>query len=155
MSELERSMSELDRIRSRAEAAAKGPWRIERHDLSLWVQSEDDQLEANLGYVGNHPEANAEFIAHARGDVPKLLAALVAVLELADAIIAESSIAPQYGRDIKWAVAGALSTVPSEDEEAIETVRRILSKGAYQMTPGELPYATQARAVVAALKGMG
>ncbi|WNT44940.1 hypothetical protein SEA_ABBYDAISY_45 [Arthrobacter phage AbbyDaisy] len=38
-------------------------------------------------------------------------------------------------------------------DEAVERVRRVLSKGAYQMTPDELPYAAQARAVVVEILG--
>ena len=68
------SADQLAAIEARAKAADEGPWRVERHDLSLWVHSADEGLEANLGYVGNRPEANATFIANARADVPALIA---------------------------------------------------------------------------------
>ena len=63
-------------IEARLAAAAAAPWRIEQHDLSLFVHSADEGLEANLGYVGNRPHANAEFIAAAPADVAYLLTEL-------------------------------------------------------------------------------
>lgn len=68
------STERLEQIQARADEADAAPWRTEQHDLSLWVHSADEGLEANLGYVGNRPENNAEFIANAREDVPYLLA---------------------------------------------------------------------------------
>ena len=92
-------MSELDAIKARAEAATEGPW--------TWSGSEAPVLG---GYAGtsyryseevieaeHHGEcgcrslcqleltvgkADGEFIAHARQDIPALLAALESVLEL-------------------------------------------------------------------------
>ncbi|MBO0804256.1 MAG: hypothetical protein J2P25_14425 [Nocardiopsaceae bacterium] len=63
-------------IRARADAAAPGPWRVERHEptLSLLVVSDDATSVIDFGYVGNRPQNNAEFVAHAREDVPALLA---------------------------------------------------------------------------------
>ena len=83
----------LEEIKARAEGATEGPWSTRRFDLDLFVVAENGALNPiNLGYVGNRPEDDAEFIAHARTDIPKLLAALEAVAgELAelDAIQAE------------------------------------------------------------------
>ena len=92
-------MSELDAIKARAEAATEGPW--------TWSGSEAPVLG---GYAGtsyryseevieaeHHGEcgcrslcqleltvgkADAEFIAHSRADIPALVAAIAAVLEL-------------------------------------------------------------------------
>ena len=73
----------LDQIKNRVEKATPGPWVTRRFDLELFVVAENGALNPiNLGYVGNRPERNAEFIAHARTDVPKLLAALEAVQAL-------------------------------------------------------------------------
>jgi hypothetical protein len=63
-------------IRARASAATPGPWTVKRDEptLSLLVVSDDATLDINFGYVGNRPESNAEFVAHAREDVDWLLA---------------------------------------------------------------------------------
>jgi len=63
-------------IEARLGVIDAAPWRVEQHDLSLWVHSADEGLEANLGYVGNRPHANAEFIASAPADVAYLLTEL-------------------------------------------------------------------------------
>jgi hypothetical protein len=70
------SAERLAEIRQREQAAPKGPWRIERHEPSLcnYILSEGGELEIGLGYVGNHTEAEGNFIVHARQDVPDLLA---------------------------------------------------------------------------------
>lgn len=73
-------------IRTREEAATKGPWLVEddHTDLNRWVVSEDSTLTIGFGYVGNRTQDDAEFTAHAREDVPALLAEL-------DRVRAESS----------------------------------------------------------------
>ena len=66
---------DLDAIQARADAATEGPWISVRHDLTLYVEAESRELNPiNVGYVGNRPEPDAEFIAAARTDVPTLLA---------------------------------------------------------------------------------
>lgn len=102
-------MSALSEIRSRAEAAAAGPWRIERRDLSLWVLSEDQMLEANLGYVGNRPERNAEFIAHSRTDIVLLVNALDAVERTAKYLDTLADGDKHYAKLFRDAVATALA----------------------------------------------
>jgi len=82
------SAEQLDAIQARADAATEGPWETVRHDLSLYVQSKHANLQANLGYVGNHPEPDAEFIAHARTDVPALIALVRVQAAKLDAILA-------------------------------------------------------------------
>jgi hypothetical protein len=49
---------------------------VVRHDLEIFVESEDFMLQANLGYVGNRPYKEAEFIANAPADIGYLLAEL-------------------------------------------------------------------------------
>lgn len=74
-------MSALEEIRDRAEAATEGPW---------WTPSRMEPAEVFSGTgVGSDvcvatesTKADAEFIAHARTDVPRLLAALDAVTEV-------------------------------------------------------------------------
>ena len=81
-------MKRLDEIEARANAASPGPWFDEERNL-------DEPWDLTTVYYGFHngetpdrdlvAEAaydNAEFIAHARQDVPALVAALRAVLEL-------------------------------------------------------------------------
>lgn len=67
----------LSEIEARTSAAHPEPWfavRDER-ELLLYVESQDQTLNPiDFGYVGNRPEADAEFVAHARTDVPYLLA---------------------------------------------------------------------------------
>lgn len=71
----------LAEIQARAEAAAEGPWYVEAHQPTLTrrVVSDDHMLDANLGYLGNRNQAEAEFIAHAREDVPWLLREVLAL----------------------------------------------------------------------------
>lgn len=65
-----------DAIRSRLANAAERPWAIQRHDLDIYVESADMGLQANLGYVGNRPMADAELIVHAPDDLEYLLGQL-------------------------------------------------------------------------------
>lgn len=78
----------LDEIQARADAATEGPWKIETHyGMS---QSRRRQIVvpgwmtpiAVLGQENPYGDPDAEFIAHARTDVPALVAALRAVLDL-------------------------------------------------------------------------
>jgi hypothetical protein len=66
----------LAEIRERADAAHPGPWRRSDDESSLerYVLSEDDLFAVSFGYRGNNTQAEADFIAHARQDVPALLA---------------------------------------------------------------------------------
>ena len=65
-------------IEARLAAATPGPWNVYRNDreVNMWVLSGDGSLECNLGYLGNRPENDAEFIAAAPADVAYLLAEL-------------------------------------------------------------------------------
>jgi len=79
---------ELDQIRQRAEDATDGPWfidSIESGEHAVFVSEDSDEL----GWGGSRVAqgvtgTNAEFIAASRTDVPCLVAALTAVLDLAD-----------------------------------------------------------------------
>jgi hypothetical protein len=76
-------------IAARVDAAHPGPWRRSDDEGSLerYVISEDDLFAVSFGYRGNSTQAEADFIAHARADVPALLAELAAVrAELTEAI---------------------------------------------------------------------
>lgn len=74
------STPDLEAITARADAAAEGPWEtrlssspVERM-LGNWVidTSEDASDPRNINYEV-HGEAEAQFIAHAREDVPALV----------------------------------------------------------------------------------
>jgi hypothetical protein len=66
----------LAEMRERADAAHPGPWRRSDDEGSLerYVLSEDDLFAVSFGYRGNNTQAEADFVAHAREDVPALLA---------------------------------------------------------------------------------
>jgi hypothetical protein len=70
------TVERLADIRQRADAATPGPWLVEddHRDLNRWVTSESGTLEANFGYLGNRNQDDARFTAHAREDIPALLA---------------------------------------------------------------------------------
>ncbi|MFJ8798469.1 hypothetical protein [Streptomyces sp. NPDC102487] len=67
---------DLADVEAREAAATRGPWRVERDEqkLTRLVVSDDGMLHADLGYLGNANQADAEFTAHAREDVPRLIA---------------------------------------------------------------------------------
>lgn len=75
-------------IAARVEAAHPGPWRRSDDEGSLerYVLSEDDLMAISFGYRGNNTQAEANFVAHAREDVPALLAELAAVRAERDAL---------------------------------------------------------------------
>jgi len=64
-------------IQERLDNAPERPWFVKRYDLELFVESPDMMLQANLGYVGNRPESQADLIANAPEDLEYLLAKLV------------------------------------------------------------------------------
>lgn len=86
----------LAAIRERERKATKGPWKLRGRDPL--VETAEVAAEGYVGArlpsviaslymsVGKHERevANADFIAHARTDVPLLLAAIEAVLKKAD-----------------------------------------------------------------------
>ena len=84
-------MSAIDRlseIEARANAATEGPWAVVVEDgviLALVLTDEDDGLMfGDNGYdapIVTETGEDADFIAHARTDVPALVAALRAVME--------------------------------------------------------------------------
>lgn len=61
---------QLDEIKARAEAATQGPWTF---DANCTLSSERSEI-LHAGETGFVASANAEFIAHAREDIPALLA---------------------------------------------------------------------------------
>lgn len=83
---------DLDGIRARATAATEGPWGW-RHSklpinmtLPLVIQADSSRRNVAEGYAGG--ESDAEFIAHAREDVPALLARVEELEATNDAVLA-------------------------------------------------------------------
>jgi len=74
-------VTRLDEIEARANAATEGPWEVSVDHYApivLGPPAGDDRLMVAGDVLTN----DAEFIAHARQDVPALVAALRAVLEV-------------------------------------------------------------------------
>lgn len=81
-------MSTLDDIKARAEKATEGPWTYMGKDHeTTWIESPVEDVlihdERGTGHMREDfswiKQPDAEFIAHARTDIPKLVAALEAV----------------------------------------------------------------------------
>lgn len=77
----------LAQIRARAEAATPGPWGYTLQTPTMggttWALRIAGKPGIRAGVVEyQHGDANAEFITHARTDIPALLAAVEAVLAL-------------------------------------------------------------------------
>jgi hypothetical protein len=81
-------MSKLDEIQARADAATEGPWVATPNDrivssTKTWPEGDPYDVAGMFGHKGAVVEGcrtpDALFIAHAREDVPKLVAALRAV----------------------------------------------------------------------------
>ena len=88
-------MNRLNEIEARANAATEGPWEWEGEAKAEWEiganslvpsRRPDDPVLYGYGYDASGIEvktpADAEFIAHARTDMPDMAAALRAVLKL-------------------------------------------------------------------------
>ena len=81
----------LDAIEQRAHAATEGPWEASAHDHAAGDVPILDRTGHYLvicpdcGVRGGYERADAEFIAHARSDVPALLAEVRRLRAAADA----------------------------------------------------------------------
>ncbi len=69
-------MTDLDAIRARAEAATEGPWHINPDNGTHIIRTRNGDLAAQAGWTEPREQGlrNAAFIAHAREDIPALLA---------------------------------------------------------------------------------
>lgn len=111
----------LAEVRARAEAATVGPWEWDAPSTEPWPSGDEnlhnaanDPVLSSWGYDADGIDASAEdraFIAHARTDVPDLLAALDAATERAEK--AEAALAR---------VEAALSAHPECDRYAEDDV---------------------------------
>lgn len=75
-------------IKARADKAAAGPWAVYMDDYTVRVDQSfiPDQIKVALCATGNNVVNNASFIAHARADIPALIAALEAAERERDAL---------------------------------------------------------------------
>ena len=103
-------MNRLDEIEARANAATEGPWEHEPPPgpgedpmRPICVYPKEDG--GTLAYV-QPLEADAEFIAHSRTDVPALLDALEKVLRLHPRVVVLHA-DPEFGRMEDDAICGA------------------------------------------------
>ena len=91
--------SRLDAIKARAAAATEGPWRVQLDgfDYGPWdeVYVDNARGECPCTPCG---VSNAEFIAHARSDVPVLVAAVEAALNMPGEVVECG-----YPLDSEWA----------------------------------------------------
>lgn len=112
-------MKRLDEIEARANAATEGPWEWEGEAKGEWEiganslvpsRRPDDPVLYGYGYDASGIEvsndADAEFIAHARTDVPALLDALEKVLRLHPRVVVLHA-DPEFGRMEDDAICGA------------------------------------------------
>ena len=70
----------LDAIEQRAHAATEGPWEASAHRTGHYLV-----ICPDCGVRGGYERADAEFIAHARSDVPALVAEVRRLRAAADA----------------------------------------------------------------------
>lgn len=113
-------MNRLDEIAARAELATEGPWEATPNDrivssTKTWPEGDPYDVAGMFGHKGDVVEGcrtpDAEFIAHAREDVPALLAALRAV----EAVAAPTG--DDYTFDLGYAA--ALAKVRNTIREAL------------------------------------
>lgn len=113
---------DLADVEAREAAATRGPWRVGRDEqkLTRLVVTDDGMLHADLGYLGNCNQADAEFTAHAREDVPLLISLVRAFrLELASAffkIHADADLRETEGQTELAAYARELATLITSSE---------------------------------------
>jgi hypothetical protein len=102
------SAEELQAIRERADKATAGPWSVgdfyldDCHTFGAWAVETENHIppvvecqEYPPYFVGGF---NAEFIAHARSDVPRLLALVEMYRNLTEGLI-NGTISPKEARD--------------------------------------------------------
>ena len=116
----------LKNIRERVEAATKGPWTWTKEqdgwgDCGPNLDGATDEVIGSWGHDANGifvDPADAEFIAHARTDLPRLLAAVTNVLELHKPMGATDEVFCSACFDPDW-------TSPDDNNYPCPTVRTI------------------------------
>ena len=92
---------DLNAIRKRAEAATEGPWQVNEHDYCAHKRAA--LVTNNRTYVAKvfAGEADATFIAHARQDVPALIAEVERLRTQQDRLIAELEKADKFSDELR------------------------------------------------------
>ena len=121
-------MSTLDDIKKRAEKATEGPW-IEFHENGTPGVAEaftcppaTGPFLIDYGADRDQQKRDADFIAHARTDVPKLVAALDAVEGMTGKLLDSSDSPPgqdDFNKGIDQGFAIAAKAIRSAIEEAL------------------------------------
>jgi hypothetical protein len=95
-------MLDLDAIEARAEAATPGPWIVSGGVIHSPIREPWDG-KPNAVIVDAHIfEPNADFIAHARTDIPALVAELRAAREVVEAAAGFSAFMNEDAEDLQW-----------------------------------------------------
>ena len=124
-------MINLDEIEARANAATPGPWR-DRHQVcsEVWGQAPDSQTcSMQIARIGHaqFDALNAAFIAHARTDVPALIARVRELETERDGYARSHAIL----RAIHGALTDALPSTPIpalDSFDVVELVRNIVAE---------------------------
>ena len=107
----------LDEIQARADKATEGPWEADHsEENNSAVKPVGADWIDGVAFAGL--EADAEFIAHARTDVPRLVAAIQAVLDTCAEIRANNT-----GTDFRAGGITAASIIESAIENALKESR--------------------------------
>lgn len=111
----------LAEIKARADAATKGPWKVAEQDLECWIAGPT----VVQNQEGAFARPNAAFIAHAREDIPDLLAEVERLKSKTEDRVTELARkyhAMCFGAEPSFhdwrSLAGWLSRVPTEEEQA-------------------------------------
>ena len=121
-------MSTLEDIKKRAENASPGPWRF---DAERWLESEapvgeyviaPGEYSVDVAQPLAVRASDADFIAHSRTDVPKLVAALEAVEGMTGKLLDASDSPPgqdEFNKGVDQGFAIAAKAIRSAIEEAL------------------------------------
>ena len=105
----------LDQIGQRIEAATEGPWSVYRTRVGTYV-TRPDLLGVAREWSLVWQDADAEFIANARVDVPRLLAAVRAV----EAVISDIEIDARFVSDWEDGRAALAQEIRAAITDALE-----------------------------------
>mgnify|MGYP003517121516 FL=1 len=90
--------SQLDAIKARAEAATEGPWRVRTDYIPGVIEVEGPTASNDYVAELSADKADLEFIAHSRADIPALVAAVEAALNMPGEVVECG-----YPLDSEWA----------------------------------------------------
>lgn len=117
----------LARIEARANAATEGPWDV-ASDADTYLKPTDVVGPGEPGerfIICEYAGQDAEFIAHARADVPALVAALRAVLDRVDIEVRDARRGIEYAAEVNQ---GVLLASEEARERAWQAVGRVIEK---------------------------